>query len=383
MRAAQTATARSQPDIGPIRYEFNAVRNINFQTVLDRRTDYGGKAGPREQGTLTVDANRYTMKLYNRAQAKISQHRLTATKASFNLLICLREGHLLPKRRARRDENSAYTHELAQIIYAVWLFENRAKVDKKIRERLAANDLHPMLRSVKGAKDRRLSRLLLQNKEELDVAGAVAGNHDSMEDLALKRQKLLNALSRNAANDNRTITRVANIIGNISKQPGEHPASWMKRAQKTELTLLCKMLDRSHNVATMLGSGRDEKKINDYLNETEVLLKLANNKIRRNGTLTYMAQYLYDQIDLLRLYYDVKNGTAPMQQLAEKMDKAVKDYRTSTIDRDIHPMLCIVGRILKDPYIIRNLPVPETVLAQVPFDRQAASPSGPKPILGS
>lgn len=374
--------SKTFPVSGPVSYQFNAVRNINFGKVLDRRTDFEWQQGEaRPEGILTPAANQRAKKLYGDIQGAIKRYGMKYTKASVNLLICLREVHEKPKRRARRDNTSAYVHEFAQILYAVWMFENRGRIDTWLSKRLNANDLHPNLQSDQGHKDIRLKRRLLQTRGQLDVVAAASGNHDSMEDLGLKGDGISFALRNVPLSEKKNVNTIARIIRNLTKQPGDIGDVWMNRASRNELSLLCKMMDRTHNVATMLGSDRSEAKILRYLEETEVFLDRASPMIRNNGTLTYMAQYLYDQAALIHMYYDVKHQKLPFVILEENANTLCNRYLTTTIDRSIHPMLCILERIMQDEAILDNLRGPDKGLAAAPSALPAPAVQTPKPAL--
>ncbi len=372
---------RARPVIsGAVSYAFNAAYDMDFRGMINNRQD----------STLEPAAKRLVIRLYDNVDLIFKTYSLKHPKASANLLICLRENREITFKKdgtpknpwARRDKSSRYAHEFAQFLYATWLYEHSGTVDAWLKKRLAANDLHPKLRTKPGVADYRHRNVMLQTLEELDIIGAITLNHDSIEDLGLTKRRLHNSMLQASANDNGLEAfAIKETIDNLSKRPGEPEKGWMTRACRNELTLLCKLIDRTHNLATILDSGKKEHEINNYMNETETLLNRANRMICNNGTLTYMAQYLYDQIDLLRLYHDVKNEKKPLSELHEALTQLTRRYQPTydnglaVLIDEIHPMMCIVRRIRNDNALKSKLSIPRIELEAVPSDPQGVAPS--------
>lgn len=340
----------------PIHYDFQGVAPIDFYEVIWGREDSG----------LTRDAKKLVCQLYDDLADQAQTLGLRYTNVSFNLLICLKEAHKKLSRIARRDRTSAYIHEIAQATYFLWLHDNTAVISKWLKRRLDDETLlHPELRLKQGEIDNRLDNRLVMTTHELDIFIAIAFNHDSIEDLDLTEDRLRKALLQTPRATEDDVEIIVQTIVALSKLSDDPYGAWIPRVIKGgDIAILSKMIDRQHNLATMIGSDRSEDKVQDYLDDTLMFLEIAGSHIRQNGTLTYVGQYLYDQVDLIKLYYDVKSGIAPEKDLEECFKDLVKKYKRTSIDPEIHPMLCIAKRIVQDEqfrHLERNLLRPDTI----------------------
>ncbi len=323
----------------PIAYLFGTHSLVTFSDIIQERKD----------SQLSSIAKTSVIKLYRDIERIFNLYDLKYARASFNLLVMLREASPWRKRRERRDDTSAYIHEIAQATYYAWMFENQKTIQSWLKKRQDnPNMLHPKLRYQKAANDNRPIHCLITTPEELDIFMAIAFNHDSMEDLGLtagRFGRFLNTVNY-AAQD--IIDTIVQGVDDLTKRDKDKPHAWMNRAKNTSISLLAKSVDRMHNLATIIGSDRPEPKIRKYIAETLEFLDRAAPKIRKNGTVTYVAQHLYDQCDLLELYFDVKNKKKPFSILEQRAEELVEQYDVTSVHHSIHPMLCTVGRALTD-----------------------------------
>lgn len=337
-----------QHTTGSIVYDFNASAVVDFEAVIHNRGD----------SDLSTDVKKLVIKLHDDITYMMDHNRynLKYARACLNLLIMLREASPLQKRRERRDDTSAYIHEIAQATYLLWLYENTPIITRWLENRAQDDSkLHPNLRTTTPVKDTRIQNRLIMTAKELDISMAIAFLHDCMEDLGLKAGRLLRYLKKVNDFDEGIIQAIVNSVDGLTKKSNDQPRAWMNRANKNDIILLNKLLDRQHNLATIIGSDRPEEKVRNYISDTNEFLNRSKARLRANGTLTYVAQYLYDQCALLELYYDVRNGKKPVDLLEESVTKLLEDYTVSSVHPKIHPMICIASRIFNDPIIQRKL----------------------------
>ncbi len=367
--------ARDSFNIFVPRHDFNAV--IDFE---------GGLSAPHKKEVK---------ELYAEVRQYLAERKMNMALASLDLLIELRQ--VAPrKKRIRDDGTSAYMHELSQAMYLIWLLENRKSVISWVNKRQGLSRIFSAFTDTNGGKsdDSFLFQTRVPDREALEMALTLCFNHDSGEDLYLTETEFKERMAPHARHfkSKRAITTLGECFELITKRKdqGETMEAYAYRVGLQPLALGDKMVDRMHNLMSLIGSGRSLEKMADYLGETVMLLGMNSERIKGNGTLSYLEMYLEAQIDLISLYLDVKqprgNNSIILQEqafeaLVKKIEMYTDRYQTATISYKIHPMLGVIRRIVDDPEI-SNLLLPRTDLERVPLVLPGSDPVLPAPAPG-
>lgn len=339
-----------------------------------------------QEETLVQEARERALKHFDEVDRFFRRLALRYAPQSRDLLMELRTGH--PKPDVRRDGTSSYDHEMTQALMVIWQYENRVTVRRYVRsaKRLNGAKAWPeFLRNTNPEWEaKRRKNFLYKSLKEVDLALAIRMNHDSVEDLELDPDTLFRRLMRASRPHRKDAKCICDCIADITKEDKNEPVEiWGMRAGRTAMSLAAKYDDRMTNLATMIGSHRTEEDIRAYVAETKIFIRMHPEKVLTNGTLSYMAEYLDDQCNLLDLYLDFKEAApedknAFLYRVEQAIEEALADYGAESIDSYIHPMMGISRRIFNDPEVLAVMGN-QPLLIPVPV-AELSAPLGADPL---
>lgn len=346
---------------------------------------------------LTDEGRDLALRLWNRVYTGLLRHDMVKTLAGIDTLIDLRESGPEEK-KFRKDGNSTYTHELAQIAYLLWTMDRAESVVGRIAcvragmpyttpiKKLPVN----IVETVRAQLAEELSR------DEADKKGAASALHDVIEDCLRHlgmddaRAYLVDQLNARLGNSEDNIYIVDSVYHMTRRIMPDGNGGFLKeKGMPYVLHLLgnmrateCKGRDGEHNVATILNSGMSIGDILLKLDEREMFCVTAMKQYGGQSPLIeYHAIYEQDQTQLLREY--LTGGWQKDKKVREELKEWLADvkdaYGTSTIDEGIHPMYQIVIRIEHGMAAFDNGCAPGQDPAVVPLHRPQIDSAPPKP----
>ncbi len=315
------------------------------------------------QDGLTDEGRDLALNLWSHVYAHLHKHQMHSTLAAIDTLVDLRENGP-EKGKFRKDGNSTYTHELAQIAYLLWTMEFSERVVKRVAcLRAGMHYATPIADLPSDIVETVRAQLATElSPAEADKKGATSALHDVIEDclrympIDEARAYLVDQLNGRVDSSPDNVDIVDSVYhmtrrilpdgeGGFFKEKGMlYIQHILGNLRATE----CKGKDGEHNVATILNSGMGIEAILLKLEEREMFAGEALKKFEGTSPLIeYHAIYEQDQTALLREYLSggwSKSATA-RTELEEWLEEVKSAYGTSTLNEGIHPMYQIVIRI--------------------------------------
>lgn len=366
MQELYAATPRTRDEHAPSAAFARAVKSESLPEMIKHAIG----SNPNLSKLKAALASDLLLQLYESAR----YYRMRYTLAALHILIETREAGP-DKLKTRNDGNSSYTHEVAQCHYALWTYEERDEVLRRVAELRTGKSLADL-------PDFYVQELQKQLDEELqhgrqDARMAISLLHDLQEDYKLMPEVLQKRMAqlvgvRETAPTLQMIVRSYDRISRRVFDSGEpEPMQlYTKRATDDTLTAEAKARDGLHNNATILRSGKSAERVEKKLKERDLFIRQVETRYKDQSVLLdYQCAEIRDQVGLIRLAMH----TNPHNELSRErlylcVDELTDLYRGTWLVKDIHPMLEIVGRIrrglaLAESMATDNQPAPVEDLA--------------------